>query len=140
MEDEDDCGNAMLNIAPEKVAHVIVLAREIDAQVDSWDQSGDEDTPETILENRTGGPIIAQLKSFIADLNVDEQNSLVALVWIGRETFEAEELEEAIAMAAAERVNPTEEYLLGIPLLADHLEEGLDKLGISIEDSESGIL
>ena len=130
----------MLNIAPEKVAHVIILAREFDAQVESWDQSGDEETAETILESRTGGPMLAALRTFIADLNLDEQNSLVALVWIGRGTYEPEELEEAIATAASERVNPTEEYLLGIPLLADHLEEGLDMLGISIEDSESGIL
>ena len=50
------------------------------------------------------------------------------------------ELDEAIRMARAERTNPTEAYLLGIPLLADYLEEGLDKLGYSIEDVERDVL
>ena len=130
----------MLNIAPEKVAHVIVLAREFDAQVDSWDQAGDEDGPETILESRSGQAIVSSLKAFIAEMNIDEQCNLVALTWIGRGTFEPEELNEAVETAQNERVNATEDYLVGIPLLADHLEAGLDRLGISVEDSEAGIL
>ena len=130
----------MLNIAPEKVAHVIVLAREFDAQVESWDQAGDDQDADSILESRSSGTVAAALKTFIADLNVDEQVSLVALAWIGRGTYEPEELSDAMDTARAERVNPTEDYLLGIPLLADHLEAGLDRLGISVEDSEAGIL
>ena len=31
----------MLDIAPEKVAHVIVRARELDVKVDAWDEAGD---------------------------------------------------------------------------------------------------
>jgi hypothetical protein len=65
---------------------------------------------------------------------------LVALAWLGRGTFSADEFDEAVATAFAERTNPTERYLLGIPLLADYLEEGLDKLGYSVEDAEKGIL
>lgn len=130
----------MLNIAPEKVAHVIVLAREFDAQVDSWDQAGDDEDAESILESRSAKTISSALKTFIADLNVDEQVSLVAITWIGRGTYEPEELSDAIDTAHAERVNATEDYLTGIPLLADHLESGLDRLGISVEDSEEGIL
>lgn len=130
----------MLNIAPEKVAHVIILAREFDAQVDSWDQAGDEEDAESILESRSAKTVSSALKTFIADLNVDEQVSLVALTWIGRGTYEPEELADAVDTAHAERINATEEYLSGIPLLADHLEAGLDRLGISVEDSEEGIL
>ena len=130
----------MLNIAPEKVAHVIVLAREFDAQVGSWDQVGDDADADSILESRSSGTIPSALRTFIADLNVDEQVSLVALTWIGRGTYEAAELTDALETARAERVNPTEDYLLGIPMLADYLEAGLDSLGISVEDSEAGIL
>lgn len=130
----------MLNIAPEKVAHVIVLAREFDAQVDSWDQAGDDEDADSILESRSSSTIASALKTFIADLNVDEQVSLVAVTWIGRGTYEPEELSDALETAQAERVNATEDYLIGIPLLADHLEAGLDRLGISVEDSEAGIL
>ncbi len=130
----------MLDIAPEKVAHIIVRAREMDAKVPAWDLSSDDSDADFILEIRRGDATGAELKAFIADLNVDEQASLVALMWIGRGTYEPDELEEAKATAMAERVNSTENYLTGTPLLADYLEEGLDRLGISVEDSEEGIL
>jgi hypothetical protein len=29
---------------------------------------------------------------------------------------------------------------MGIPLLADYLEKGLERLGISVEDAEKGVL
>ena len=130
----------MLDIAPEKVATVIVRAREIDAKVGSWDDAGDEAGAESILEQRSGDATEAELKAFIAELNVDEQVSLVALMWVGRGTYEAYEFEAAKQTARDERVNATEDYLIGVPLLADYLEEGLDKLGISVEDAEQGIL
>jgi hypothetical protein len=71
---------------------------------------------------------------------VDEQVNLVALAWIGRGTFAPEELDEAVETARSERVSATSKYLMGIPLLADYLEEGLEKLGISVEDAEKGVL
>ncbi len=130
----------MLDIAPEKVAHVIVRAREIDSKVGKWDGPGDDADAESILEDRSDDATEAELKTFIAGLNVDEKISLVALMWIGRGTFEPEELQEAKDTAAAERTNPTENYLVGVPLLADYLEDGLDKLGISVEDAEDHVL
>lgn len=130
----------MLDIAPEKVAHVIVRARELDVKVDAWDEAGDEADADSVLENRGGDATEAELRGFIAELNEDERYSLVALMWIGRGTYDADELEDAKATARSEAVNKTEDYLLGIPLLADYLEDGLDKLGISVEDAEEGIL
>lgn len=130
----------MLDIAPEKVGHVIVRARELDAKVEAWDEAGDDADAESILESRSGDATEAELREFIADLNEDERISLVALMWIGRGTYEADELEDAKSTARSEAVNRTENYLLGEPLLADYLEDGLDKLGISVEDAEEGIL
>ncbi len=130
----------MLDIAPEKVGHVIVRARELDAKVEAWDEAGDDADAESILESRGGDATEAELREFIADLNEDERISLVALLWIGRGTYEAAELEDAKSTARSEAVNRTEDYLLGEPLLADYLEDALDKLGISVEDAEEGIL
>ncbi|MDW4550202.1 DUF3775 domain-containing protein [Defluviimonas sp. D31] len=130
----------MLQIAPEKVAHVIIRARELDAKVSPWDSSGDVRDADTILEARAGDATEGELRAFIGALNEDEQTSLVALMWIGRETFGPDELEEAIDTARLEATSPTATYLLGEPLLADYLEDGLDALGISVEDAEDGIL
>lgn len=133
-----------LEIAPEKVAHVIIKAREYAAKVGAWNdnpEEGDaEEDPGSILEDFTNDPTRAELTGFIAMLNEDEQAHLVALTWIGRGTFEAEELDEAVETARSERTGATTRYLLGIPLLADYLEEGLEKLGYSVEDIESDVM
>jgi hypothetical protein len=34
----------------------------------------------------------------------------------------------------------TSSYLLSLPLLADYLEEGLEKLGFAVDDIESDVL
>ena len=130
----------MLQISPEKIAHVIVRARELDAKVGNWDSPGDSRESDSILESRAGDATEQELRAFIGGLNVDEQASLVAVMWIGRETYGAEELDEAIDTARAEATAPTADYLLGVPLLADYLEDGLDALGISVEDAEDGVL
>lgn len=133
-----------LEIAPEKVAHVIIQAREFDAKVAAWDntiEEGDaEEDPASILESFIDDPVFQGVVAFIDALNEDEQVSLVAITWIGRGTFEAEELEEAIETARDEAVNKTSEYLLGMPLLSDYLEEGLEKLGYSVNDIEDDLL
>lgn len=135
---------ASLEIAPEKVAHVIIKARELDAKVGAWNASTDEgdadEDPSAILEDFASDPTLAEFAGFIDALNDDEQANLVALAWIGRGTFEAEELEEAVETARAEKVNSTASYLLGLPLLSDYLEEGLEKLGFSAGDIESDVL
>jgi len=132
-----------LDIAPEKVAHVIIKAREYDAKVGPWDdtpENGDaEDDPSTILEDYTSDPTRAELAGFIERLNYDEQANLVALMWVGRGTYEKEEFDEAVDTARAERINATAGYLMGIPLLADYLEEGLEKMGYSVDDIESDV-
>ena len=133
-----------LDIAPEKVAHVIIKAREYNAKVGAWNdnpEEGDADEdPNAILEDFTRDPTREEITGFISALNDDEQANLVALAWIGRGTFEPEEIDEAVETAKNERNNSTATYLLGLPLLADYLEEGLEKLGYSVEDIESDVL
>ncbi len=133
-----------MDIAPEKVAHVIIKAREYYAKVGAWNdtpEEGDaEEDPSAILEDFTNDPTRGEIAGFIERLNYDEQANLVALVWVGRGTFEKEEFAEAVETARSERVNSTASYLLGIPLLADYLEEGLEKMGFSVDDVESDVL
>lgn len=133
-----------MEISSAKVAHVIVRAREYDAKVASWEEepasNGADDGMDAVLEDFKGDATRSELAEFIAGMNDDEQVELVALMWVGRGTYTAEEWDEAVETARSERVNKTEEYLLGIPLLSDYLEEGLEAMGYSIEDAEEGIL
>ena len=132
---------AGLEISPTKVGFVIVKAREYGAKVGAWDDGATSDhDADSILEAFSGDSTLAELKEFIHDLNEDEQVSLVALAWIGRGSFAPEELDDALETARAERTNRTADYLIGIPLLSDYLEEALDQLGYSVEDAEDEAL
>jgi hypothetical protein len=132
---------AMLEISSTKVGYVIVKARECAAKVAAWDDGATSDhDADSILESFSEDATRAEIKGFIRGLNEDEQASLVALAWIGRGSFGPEELDEALETARAEHVNRSEEYLLGMPMLADYLEEGLDRLGYSVEEAEDGAL
>jgi hypothetical protein len=104
-----------LEIAPAKVVHVIYQARE-------------------------GGLADAELHAFIAGLNEDEKAHLTAIAWVGRGAFEAEDFQEALATAYAEATTPTEDYLMGMPHLAENLEAGLEALGIDVSGEEEDFL
>lgn len=125
---------AEIDISPSKVARIIIRAREIDAKTGRWDTPADDAEADTILESRPSDATEDELRSYISDLNRDEQASLVAIMWIGRETFTADDLEEAIETARQEATSPTEDYLLGIPLLSDYLTSGLEALGHDPEE------
>lgn len=119
----------MLQITPDKIAHVIIRAREYDSGVDAWAHSG----------HRRGDGTRTELHDFIESLNEDEQAALVAVMWIGRESFEPDELDEAVATAHAEKSTPTGDYLMGEPRLADLLEAGMEALGLSPEDEQDDL-
>lgn len=131
----------MLEISPRKVAYVAILAREIDVKVAPWDSEGDDSDSDggAVLEAHADDPAVQEFTEFVDALNEDEQASLVAVMWIGRDTFTADDLEEAIETAKAEAVNKTSEYLIGVPLLSDYLEAGLEALGIDPEEEEDDL-
>ena len=82
----------------------------------------------------------AELRPFIAALNDDEKAHLTALAWVGRGAFEAEEFADAVATAQAEASTPTEDYLMGMPHLSEHLEYGLEALGVDVTAEEEDLL
>lgn len=134
----------MLQISTDKVAHVILRAREVDVKTEAWDEEGavdrDDLGSEAILEDLPGDATRQELKEFLDSLNEDEQASLIALAWIGRGTYAPGELDEAIATAKAEHGSNAAAYLFSLPLLPDYLEDALDQLGYSVEDAEEDIL
>lgn len=71
-----------------------------------------------------------EIRELLEDLNVDEAAELVAISWIGRGDYEAEDFAQATLQARERAVGSTSEYLLGMSLLPDYLEAGLDALQI----------
>ena len=132
-----------LGVATDKVCHVILKARQFDVKVadadpDSGSNASDDEMSD-VLENKPNDPVYAELLSFIRALDLDEQVSLVALAWVGRGTYEAGEWQQALETARAEHNQRTAEYLLGLPLLGDYLEEGLAAFDLDCADFNARI-
>ena len=70
-----------------------------------------------------------ELRELIDDLNTDEAATLVAIAWVGRGDFDASDYPSALTAAQERAEGSTSTYLMGMPLLAEHLESGLDALG-----------
>ncbi|MGI3210458.1 DUF3775 domain-containing protein [Roseovarius tibetensis] len=105
----------MLDITVNKIAQVVLMAREL-------------------------GRAERELRAFIDRMTEEEQASLVAVMWIGRGTFDAGEYDEARRTAYQEATTPCADYLLGTPHLSDHLENGLDALGLSASEDEDDLI
>jgi len=134
----------MLETSLETICFVIVEAREFDVaegavEADSASNPSD-DLQAGVLADRDDNPAEAELKAFIDTLNEDQQAELVALAWLGRGDEPAESWEDNLAEARDRRSGSTADYLLGMPLLGDLLEAGLDRLGFSCRDVETGRL
>jgi hypothetical protein len=124
----------MPTINTDKVCFVIVKARELESEdegVDSDASNATDDGFVSVLTEEAFDGVRAEVASFIDSMDVDEQAELVALTWIGRGDFSADEWNDALRQARERREGPTSDYLLGIPLLASHLESGLGEFGES---------
>ena len=131
----------MMEIKPETVYFLILKAREFDDK-DSpgepdLDTSPADETIEADMHYYADDPVAQEIKDAIEALNEDEQAELVALTWVGRGDFAAEEWDEVVRTARQRRTNPTAGYLLGTPMLGDYLEEGLTQMGLTVEDLEA---
>jgi hypothetical protein len=128
----------MLGIAVEKVCDLITHVRAFDAKIevtepDFGSNPADKEMGKG-LEAYRDDPVYEELTGFIDTLNEEEQVNLVALAWLGRGDFVADEWPDALKTAREARSDHTDTYLLGIPLLGDYLQEGLNALGYSCED------
>ncbi|MGO9742514.1 MAG: DUF3775 domain-containing protein [Roseiarcus sp.] len=129
--------SSMPDINPDKVCFVVEKSRELQsedegAEADASNPSDDD--ARRVLTDEAYAPIRAELAEFIDDLDIDEQCALVALTWIGRGDFDPPQWEEAVALAAERRGLPVSDYLIGLPLLPDYLEEALAAYDCSCRD------
>lgn len=119
-----------LNIASATVSYLIERTREAYA-----DMPPPDDAEEDISEHRSSEADLSELGEFIEELNEDERIDLVVLMWVGRGTYSAEELERARETARREATHATSEYLLSTPLVGDYLADGLEAFGLTVEES-----
>jgi hypothetical protein len=127
-----------LDIPTDKLGFIILKAREYD--VKEGDSDPDEGSNPTddgnmdVLTDNGDDPVREELLGAIRELNDDERVQLVALAWLGRGTYDLTEWRTALETARSEHKKRTAEYLLGLPLLGDYLEDGLSMFGDGIVD------
>jgi hypothetical protein len=129
----------MITIDPDKVCAIIVKARVFDADLDTAGDDPGSDLAHGEVDDLEASDEQAntdeddntedELGEMIAGLNEDEQVELVALAWLGRGSYGVEEWTDAIEEAGRVHNDRTAQYLMGMPLLADYLEEGLAAFG-----------
>ena len=90
-----------------------------------------------VLEDYPDDPVVIELAAFIGSLNEEETSNLVALALIGRGDFDVDEWEDALAAAEEDPARREARWFLGMPLLADYLEEGLSAMGYSCDEYEN---
>jgi hypothetical protein len=130
-----------LTIAPDVVRLIIEKARSVSAAVNEDYEDGAEHEVELdnnahdshhhdgLAEEETENLTEQELRQLVRGLNVDEAAELIALTWIGRGDYDAAEFADAVNEARQRNYKSTSRYLLGMPMLGDWLEEGLEAIG-----------
>jgi uncharacterized protein DUF3775 len=128
----------MLKIPPVQLAYIVEKARTFDAEtapVDTDPGSNPSDDNEiAILEATADNPIQQELSAALNALDDEQRIEILALMWLGRGDFDRSEWRAALAQAREIHNAHETSYLLGTPLLADYLEEGIAALGFSLQD------
>lgn len=127
-----------LDIPTDKLGFIILKAREYDVkESDSDPDEGSNPTDDSnvdVLTDKSDDPVRDELLGAIRELSEEERVQLVALAWLGRGTYDLSEWRTALDTARSEHRKRTAEYLLGLPLLGDYLEDGLSQFGDGIVD------
>jgi hypothetical protein len=134
---------ATLGIDPDKVCYLITLARQFQVKVEpvmaEEASNASDDGFREVLEDFADDPVLAEMRQFLTDLNAEEYRNLLALLWVGRGDYAGADWDEALAEAENAGADRGPDYVIGTPLLGDFLEEGLNELGYSCEDTDSGL-
>ncbi|WP_404405280.1 DUF3775 domain-containing protein [Pelagibacterium halotolerans] len=104
---------------------------------DIGDNPTDDARPEA-LQEWEGDLSYEEVVEELEGLDDDQLAELVALMWLGRGTADAEDWEETVQLARERHEGSSVTYLLGHPLVADEWAAGLEMLGHGTRVLEEG--
>lgn len=137
--DDDDDGAVDLGISLEIVAAVADMANALhDSEEATLGPQDDDEDPLDNLDDDDDDELTEEtLVEFIGELNEEQQNALIAIAWVGRGDYDAEEWDEALKLAAERNAKgDAGAYLAGMEGLGDLLAEGVAAFGLAIEEVE----
>jgi len=117
----------------DKICQIIARARDWDAQVPSNEpDEEDEDGPmssddghDEMLDEQSDSAA-TEIAVALDDLAEDQRAEVLALAWVGNGTFDAADWDEAMSEAADLEGDSIADQLMDMPMLAAHLEAGLE--------------
>jgi hypothetical protein len=126
-----------MHIRHETLCSLIALAREFQAKeevcIPQDQDSPSEDWALQMLADHGNDYNVGEFRGIVRDLSERQRAELVALMWLGRGDYTAEEWEEAVDEALGDYSIRADEYVLAHPMVSDHLEEGLIALELPCE-------
>lgn len=127
----------MIDTNPQVVCNLVELAREFHAQqevsIDDEPEGLGHDAEAQVLQAHAGDPVLEEFRSVVEDLAPQEQQQVVALLWLGRGDYELDEWDDAVTYAEEAWTPTTADYLIAHPLLAEYLLNGLEQHGHSCD-------
>jgi hypothetical protein len=127
----------MMEINKGIVCNIIEKAKEIDIaedikSPDDPSELSDVEWNQLLAEYQNDWRYI-ELRNLINELEPDQLQSVVALMYIGRGDFEKNEWSAALKQARTIPSSNCADYLISKNMLADYLTEGLVKFNFSFE-------
>lgn len=123
----------------EIVCRLIVLSRELEAQVpgadpdDAEENSDSHDDPYDVLIDEKNEAIEEEVDGLLTDLAEDQLAEILSLAWVGNGTFDATEWDEAIAEAGDHTSADMIGQLMDMPMLSGYLDAGLAAFDMSCD-------
>ena len=127
----------------ETLCRIILRAKENEAQVPAADPDQEADNVDdyddeseqslSVLEDELNTGVEDELRAILDDLADDQLAETLALAWVGRETYDVSEWDDAFADASDTDPESAIDELLEMPLLAGYLETGLAAFDYSCE-------
>ncbi|MBV8802132.1 MAG: DUF3775 domain-containing protein [Gammaproteobacteria bacterium] len=129
--------NITLNINPETVRWIIMKVKEFSVKEavtfpEKISQAEYGYDASQILADHIDDLTYREIIDTIKDLEPDQKIELIALLYIGRGDYSADDWQAACDEAENYFSSGLEHYLLSMPLLASYLEKGLEMLGYDV--------
>ncbi|WP_293678586.1 DUF3775 domain-containing protein [uncultured Phenylobacterium sp.] len=127
-----------LGLDPETAFFIVLKAREFHTKVELIDPDAAsepaDDRAVDVLQFHPDDSVTDELIAAIGSLNEEERLDLIALIWVGRGEYSLWQWQDA--RERARRIDPERvlDYILGMPMVSDFLEEGLSRFGHHIRD------
>ena len=128
-----------LRINSDKVCGFLEFSRELAGKVPDTTggdgtEIGDDSPLHLAIEESKDDPTREQMVEFINGLNIEEQEDLLALIFIGRGDYDYEDWESAVAEARDRITDGDPDFMIGSPGLPEYLGEALDAFGKSCDE------